>query len=262
LAQATNRNFRILQSPEYSDHRATRYFSYYLNRHRTRFDRLYPTFPVRDIAGYIPEANRTGRFKVYVTDDVPAQYLGIFSLLDEYNATYWSQRTVYDLYKYYQAELPLTAETWRAYFGAQSGTFLGWAEFRYFILTYLLYAKDNHPEVYQKLLADERLRETFTEIDDQYIALHKRVIARLSKELPDYLQSKGLKASISIKTDPNTKKTIDFFFFIDNLGGGIYWSEYQAASQMLRTPAYLAIANQFRTTPAPELPPTEISLAK
>jgi hypothetical protein len=259
LAEATNGNGQLLRSAEYGDGRMTLYFSYYLERHRTRFNRLYPTFPVGEIASYITQASRSERFKIYVAGENPGQYLGIFSTLDEYNANYWSQRTMYDLYKYYQTELPLTADTWLAYFEGQTGGFLGWAEYRYFILTYLLYAKDNHPDVYQKLLADERFRATFTEIDDRYIELHKRVIARMTKELPAYLQAKGLKASLSIKRDPITGKITDCYLNIGNQGVGIFWAEYQATSQLLRTPAYLEMANQFRTTPAPELPPMEIS---
>lgn len=261
LAEASGGNIQSLGSNEYSDHRTTLYYSYYLGRERTRFNRLYPTFPVREIAGYIPQEQRSQRYEIYVIESEVAKTLGIFSTLDEYNASYWSERTMYDLYQYYLVEQPITAATWQTYFQGQSSVFGAWAEFRYFILTYLLYAKDNHPDVYKKLLADDRFRETFTEIDDQYIDLHKRVIARLTNELPAYLQSKGLKARISTYIDPQTKEFKDYTFFIDNYGTGLYWAKYQATSLQLRKPAYLAIANEFRTTPAPELPPMDIGQA-
>jgi hypothetical protein len=262
LAVASNGSLQRLRSAEYSDHRTTLYYSYYLSRQRTRFNRLYPTFPAKEIASYIPQENRSDRYEIYVADEgAVAQDIGIFSLLDEYNAYYWSQRTMYDLYKYFQTELPLSGDTWLEYFGGHSGSFVAWAEFRYFILTYLMYAKDNHPDLYQKLLADERLRETFTEIDDQYIELHKHVITRLTQELPAYLQSKGIKAAIRAYNDPATGKFADYIFYVDNHGRGLHWDKYQALSQILRTPAYLAIANQFRTTPAAELPPMEVGLA-
>lgn len=259
MAEASGGNILRLRSNEYSDHRATLYYSYYLSRERTRLNRLYPTFPAREIADYIPQANRTDRYEIYVADDGPAQDIGIFSMLDEYNASYWSERTMYDLYQYYQAEQPPTAVTWQTYCNGQSGFFGGWAEFRYFFLTYLLYAKDKHPDVYQKLLADDRFRQTFTEVDDQYIDMHKRVIERLTSELPAYLQSKGIKSRISTYIDPKTNKFSDYIIYIDNYGTGLYWERYQATSLLLRAPTYLAIANEFRTTPAPELPPMEIS---
>lgn len=259
LAEASGHNIQRLMSNEYSDHRTTLYFAYYLGRDRTRFNRRYPTFPASEIASYIPQENRSERYQIYIIDTEVSQSLGIFSMLDEYNASYWSERTIYDLYQYYLAEQPTTADTWQTYFEGQSSVFGAWAEFRYFILTYLLYAKDKHPDVYQKLLADERFRETFTEIDDQYIDIHKRVIKRLMKDLPAQLQAKGLKSRIATYTDPKTNKFSDYIFYIDNYGTGLYWGKYQTTSMLLRTPAYLAIANEFRTTPAPELPPMDIS---
>ena len=84
------------------------------------------------------------------------------------------------------------------------------------------------------------------------------MITRLTNELPAYLQAKGLKTRISTYTDPKTNKFNDYIFYIDNYGTGLFWARYQVTSLLLRTPAYLEIANRFRTTPAPELPPMEI----
>jgi hypothetical protein len=252
----------LVWSPDHKRLDAVQFHAHYLDRIRTLFINVYDTFPTREIAERIPVNMRTDRYKLYVTGTSSTQSEGIFGLLDEYHAYYWSLRTAYDLYDYYRLELPQTAATWLAYTRAQAGDFPSWSEFRYWILTYLLFARDVHPRVYEQVLHDERFRTAFTEIDDLFIDLQKRVIHRVFDELPLNLKSIGLNCYIQtgkMKNLAGLERTDYFLVITDSsgrgLGNGMNWGEYSILLGEQNTPLYLEMAAALRIRQSPQLPP-------
>ena len=114
----------------------------------------------------IPEALRTGRFDQYLGENaspyMTSRQHGAYGLLDEFTAYCWGMDTYVKLYDYYKGT---DAVRWG------NDTYVSYAEFRYYILHYMLYARDNHPEVYQGILKNDAFRQAFSAIDERFGAL-------------------------------------------------------------------------------------------
>jgi len=106
-------------------------------------------FPGRDIQDAIPENLRTFRYKTYIVapySSSSTQDQGIFGLLDEFNSYYQGTLASCNLLGYYQKNL--LKDRIDPYFDFLSGiygTYFAYYEFKYFIYTYLLYAKKKRP---------------------------------------------------------------------------------------------------------------------
>jgi len=44
-----------------------------------------------------------------------------------------------------------------------SGDYFAYSEFKYYILSYLIYAKENYPEIYAETMDNQALRDAFGE---------------------------------------------------------------------------------------------------
>jgi hypothetical protein len=231
--------------------------AHYMDRGETRFVPLstpYP-FPAHEIASRIPESLRGGRFNIYVVGTSSTQGEGVFGLLDEFHAYYWSLRTEYDLFGYYKDEMPQTSKTYIGYVTNQIGTLSAWAEFRYFILTYLQYARDVHPDVYRQLMANARFRETFTQIDDRFIEIFNKMVSRFVVELPAYAKTLGVAFQIGTYNSTGGLSTWEYYIKLGTDITGLNWGDYIPVRRELEKPAYIQMAGAIRTRPAPELPP-------
>lgn len=121
-------------------------------------------FDTIEIVPDIPEQLRTFRFDTYVNIDeelLASRQHGAYGLLNEFTAYYWGMRSSVELWDYYKAlGQRIGANVYPAY-----------AEFRFYILRYMMYARDNHPDVYEAILANDAFREAFTFIDSSFGAL-------------------------------------------------------------------------------------------
>ena len=136
------------------------------------------SFPSRDIVATYPAAAHTMRFKRYVSEapeHQSTQASGVFGLLDEYAAYYHDARTAVDLWPWVRGAAPATYEVAMRYTGRLFATRVPHAEFKFFILHYLWYAREHRPQVYQQVMANEEFGRAFTEIDDAYTRLVSKV---------------------------------------------------------------------------------------
>ena len=123
-------------------------------------------FRTSEIAGEFPDELRTFRF-CYVDTDSPnlgAQVEGVYGLLDEMNAYYLGCKTSYDLYLYYLEEGP--EADWQQFFTNINGTLYGIAEFKLYILKYIMYAHEHYPEIYRGIVQNSDFRRAFKSIDE------------------------------------------------------------------------------------------------
>ena len=122
---------------------------------------LTDVFPSSDMAGAIPESLRTFRFDTYIAGDLSMasiQY-GPYGLLDEFTAYCWGVHSNVVMEKYRKKDPNVITYI---------GDFTAYAEFRFYILRYLLYAKEHNPGVYAGILDNEAFREAFTCSDRQF----------------------------------------------------------------------------------------------
>ena len=114
-----------------------------------------------EMVSAIPEGLRTYRFNTYIATDrenLTSRKQGAYGLLNELAAYYWGFHAGTGLSPY--------ADFYSVSDGVEhSNCFLAYAEFRYYILQYLLYAKEHHYAVYEGIIGNTKFRKAFTAID-------------------------------------------------------------------------------------------------
>ncbi len=234
--------------------------SFYLNKNRTIYavtrgkdNSIYSAFPAGKLMQFIPEDKKTSRYRTYIDKSYyqSTQITGISGFLDEYNSYYWSNKILYDLYDYYKQEQPQTRDVWVGWTGSVFSFYYSWAEFRYWILMYLMYAQKNEPEIYKSMMQDEHLRYAFTSIDDQFTDLVNKLFIRLGKELPEHLKKFNMRAGIEEREfiDMKNQKQKDIYYVIDNLYQGMHLKDFITLTDELKKPEYIEMANRIRMTP-------------
>ena len=86
-----------------------------------------------------------------------------------------------------------TAEQWLDYVVDVIGTWGAYTEFRYFILQYMIYARDNYPAVYNGILSNQDFIEAFTILDNNHLQLKKEIWDTFDT-LAKHLNSNGVQA--------------------------------------------------------------------
>lgn len=193
-------------------------------------------FSSNEIADLIPAHLRTIRYDTYIGDYDPnlaAQAEGVYGLLNEFNAYYWGTRAAVSLYDYYVTQ-PLNEDMWLEFSTNCSSSYTGYAEFRYYLLTYLLYARDNHPAVYNAILANDDFRQAFTTLDEAFIQLIDDMFAGFDKACA-YLNSKGYQAEV-----------YGGGFWVNGVGYSIFLDEYEPLMEEMEKSQYVEMAQLLR----------------
>ncbi|MCB1322954.1 MAG: hypothetical protein KDK34_22045 [Leptospiraceae bacterium] len=131
-------------------------------------------FRTNAIADQIPVECHSLRYKTYVASTEPhlgAQVDGVYGLLDEWHAYYQGVRTTFELYPYYQNELPGDIATWSAYYQDFYGSDYAYLEFKYFILKYLQFARRKYPDIYTGIMQNQAFRKVYRQLDIQFVNL-------------------------------------------------------------------------------------------
>ncbi|NPV02534.1 MAG: hypothetical protein HPY53_14260 [Brevinematales bacterium] len=174
------------------------YYTYCIDEQETVLVSFGKTFPCGELNKFVPQKLQTFRFEVYVYPShkyQSTQMNGIFALLDEYNAYYHGAMTVYSLFDYFRTELEQDDTTWGEYIRGIVSTYSAYAEFRYWILAYLLYAKEKHPSIYKDIMDNQVFRQVFAKIDERYTSLISAIDERI-EEVAALLRSLGYKSGI------------------------------------------------------------------
>ena len=144
-----------------------------------------PVFDSIEMVPTIPEELQTSRFTTYINtdeDSMSSRQEGVYGILNEFTAYCWGMNNDLQLYDY-KIENGLSP-------GYYTNTYMAYAEFRYYSLQYILYAKTNYPEVYNDIIQNESYRTAFTIIDNKF----KSVVEAWSKDnwLPWYSDYEAL----------------------------------------------------------------------
>jgi len=152
-------------------------------------------FSARELIPSIPDELRTMRFDKYiVSDDDPiirTQNRGYNGLLDEFVAYYQGTKVACDLVEY--CKDALYKDDPRIFIDPMGEIYansLAYYEFKYFIYTDLLYAKDKYPDRYGKMIKNKEFILTFNKIDTLFSKLLERIHI-IENDLDAFLKNKG-----------------------------------------------------------------------
>ena len=143
-------------------------------------------FRTNRIVTTVPEALRTFRFSYVDSDEetLGSQAEGAYGLLNEMAAYSVGSRAAYDLMAAYDA-MGRTAN-WAGYLENVDVTLYGILEFRFFILRYLMFAKDREPKIYAGIVGNADFQKAFAAVDrkaaafvEEYFKARQDVFARL-----------------------------------------------------------------------------------
>ena len=224
--------------------------AFYVGNGKTIIVEHTPTFPSREMAGNIPEYLRTFRFNTYVgesDENQSTQAQGIYGLLDELNAYYHGTRSSVDFFDYFRTETRQNPEDWLEFFNSVNGTYYAHLEFKFYILKYLQYARENHPDIYQRIMNNQNFWLAFKNIDQNY-----------TKLIHSYF---NLKQAIYKKLTENgcTVAEDDEFLMIkrgsQGAGRGNFLKKYNLLKAELEKPEYQALlVYSFNLPQPPEEP--------
>lgn len=118
---------------------------------------------------YKDQIFRYGEYINSTDFDMDSQENGIFGILEEYTAYYQDILAYQEMYAYLEQNIPYSeTELWVSYL-VQNGNVLSTsAEFNLFISWYMQYAKVYHPNVYNKIVKSEELKELYQYVNNGF----------------------------------------------------------------------------------------------
>lgn len=155
-------------------------------------------FPAREMDATFPGDARTDRYGTYVSpsrESQSTQREGVYGLLDEFTAYYHGARTCVDFWPWIRDEAPINVNLMVAYVVDLHESWVPYAEFKLFILHYLLHARTHEPEMYQGLIASKGFREAFRATDEAYSSLLEEA-AVLEPTVHEFAQGFGVSAEL------------------------------------------------------------------
>ncbi|NVO10301.1 MAG: TlpA family protein disulfide reductase [Bacteroidales bacterium] len=209
------------------------YSSFYLGNKEARLVRHTDVFVTKEINSVYPSNLVTSRYQTYVYPSEPimgSQQSGVYGLLDEWNAYYNGTRTSFDLYNYYK-EKRNDASGWSEFFSDYYGTYYAYLEFKSYIIVYMMYAKNNYPQIYQGFMGNSDLLYSLKKTDE----IWKSLIVNFKS-----VRTKIMKDLISRGMEVEEK---DGFIFINGSGTGNFSETYNKFQEELKKPEYQEIAH-------------------
>jgi hypothetical protein len=132
------------------------------------------TYPAREMNATYPADAKTFRYPTYVSpsgETNSTQTDGVFGLLDEWAAYYHGAHIVMDFWPWVRDVAPRTQDLYWIYRVRFHNMWVAYAEFKLFILHYVLHARTHRPDVHRALLANASFRRAFVETDDAWTEL-------------------------------------------------------------------------------------------
>lgn len=164
-----------------------RYERYYVGNKKTRKITHSKGFKTSKATGKLPKRYRTFRYNTYVAKGsrASANLDGVYGLLNEFTAYYWGMHANRSLYPY----LKKHAKTYQDYSSFVSSYTNGrdaYAEFYYWTLVYLDYARKHSPKTYKAIVHNKAYMKTLKGISSKYRSLikgYKKDVNAVNKRL-------------------------------------------------------------------------------
>lgn len=138
----------------------------------TNYKEIEGLFPTSEAVSSLPTKLRTFRYDSYVSSDgiADSNTKGAYGLLNEF-AAYYSGLKLMSSLKPYFTKYEKGDTSWKEYYSSLTNNQTAYAEFKFWTLKYMLYAKKYHPEVYNAILNDKDFCNTYTAIETRFSSL-------------------------------------------------------------------------------------------
>lgn len=190
-----------------------------------------PVFPSKQMAPSIPSDLRAMRWSTYIGNPMPnliSNEDGVYGLLNEFTAYYWGMHAQLSLYDYYRTA-KASAEQWKDFVNFCANDRLAYVEFKYYILQYLVYAKQHDPEVYRGIIHNTKFVEAYQKIERKF-AVQIRQFEKRLKDIEKLLEAEGYRVEVG-----------EYFYIYEGLNGhgvGIFQNMYQKLTAELQKAKY------------------------
>ena len=153
---------------------------YYLGNKKTLYINQTDCFKTEVVTGKLPANLRTFRYDTYVAQGASASSNqdGVYGLLNEFAAYYWGMHVEYKLYPYYAKNVN-SLSGWHSFENDFVNDRDAYAEFYYWTLCYLDYARRKKPKVYKDIMNNKNYVVTF----DTFRRNFEKLIKNYKKKL-------------------------------------------------------------------------------
>ena len=153
---------------------------YYLGKKKNIYVSETNLFKTETVTKNLPKQYRTFRYDTYVSkgSSVSANQNGVYGLLNEFSAYYWGMHVDYALYPYYDANVKSGAG-WHHFENSYINNRDAYAEFYYWTLVYLEFARVKKPKVYKDIMNNKNYIITFDKMQKAYVSLMKKYEKKL-----------------------------------------------------------------------------------
>ena len=119
-------------------------------------------FPTSEWAETLPDSLRTFRFDTYVSKSstASANTSGASGLINEFAAYQWGAQTSLGIYNYAKTK-DRSDSSWKDFSVSIGNNVVAYNEFKFYILGYLAYAKEKHPDVYKVYMNNQSFIDAF-----------------------------------------------------------------------------------------------------
>jgi hypothetical protein len=228
-AQAAERNLAVEMKDQYS--------CYYLGGGESVLVHETPGFPSRDIHADFPAELKTERYRTYVhpsKPDLGTQKHGVYGLLDEFIAYYQGTRAAFRCAPFFREQAGRSPRVWLDFFDTVHSTSFARAEFRLYILRYLLRARAKAPKTYRLILENDGFRTVFNAVDSLYGALIED-FSRMKQETLEALGQAGYRTEVDNR-----------YVFIGNEGRGHFQDVYQKLYREMEKSQYRQVLGELQ----------------
>ncbi len=216
----------------------------YIGNQKTVRVPITAVFPSKRMASTVPASLRTQRWSVYVGQpdaNMASDVQGVYGLLNEFTAYYWGMHAQLSLYDYYKSS-KATVKQWQNFVNMCANDRLAYAEFKYFILQYLVYAKQNNRSVYDGIMGNAEFLKAYQTIEKNFAA-QIRLFEKRLKQLGELLAKSGYRTEIG-----------EYFYILDSRGKGtgigIFQNQYDRLISELKKTRYQNILGNGSAAPA------------
>jgi len=151
------------------------YFAYWLDNRELVLINQPRTFPANEVAPFIDKKLRGERFSLMISNQNKSllpQKNGAYGLLEEWYAYYHECLMAFNLRRIYEREVFMNdIRNWEDFFATYYESHTAYWEIKYYLLKYLEYSENVHPEIFKKITNDAQFRKVFARLDEQHQSL-------------------------------------------------------------------------------------------
>lgn len=144
--------------------------AYFVGNRKTIYVTHTKVYRSKIMAGSIPKKMRTFRYNTYIAKPIAnlsSNVEGAYGLLNEFMAYQRGMNTVILLFPYLKKQ-DADWNAWHSYISDCENGRLAYAEFKYYILHYLYYAKKHYPDVYKGIVNNRQFCRAYRTLEKNF----------------------------------------------------------------------------------------------